>query len=338
MLVVKRDLLFFIFAFVVLFLFAGFRPVGLDNDSIAYVDFFNNIRYKNEYGFFTKEPTLWLFVYLSKNIIIWEYSRQILLLYAWVGVFVKLWSIYKVCEKKILGLVTYFFLFYILHEMTQIRVAVATGFFLYGLLNLAEGNRKAYLIKILIATLFHFSSIVALPLAFLCSKKINFYYIFLPILSLLISVVNFPMLALMKLTPVLPPFIGQKISVYLDLYKSGIFTDITLFNPFIVSIIGFYYFFYFNKDRFNREIEVLSFKITGWAIFVFYFFSALPVLAFRISEFYSVGLIVLLPLIHTWFKQKKLILLLVLSWMVAYFYFIMLAKNLNVEVIFELQN
>ena len=59
-----------------------------------------------------------------------------------------------------------------------------------------------------------------------------------------------------------------------------------------------------NYSKFKSKYDLILIKILGWAIFVWYFFSFMPVLSFRISEFLGIVTIILLADSALIFKDK----------------------------------
>ena len=72
-----------------------------------------------------------------------------------------------------LSVLTYFSYFFLLHEMTQIRVGVASGIILLSVPDIYNRNAKAFAFKNILAILFHYSASVFLLFYFVDGKKIN---------------------------------------------------------------------------------------------------------------------------------------------------------------------
>jgi hypothetical protein len=76
----------------------------------------------------------------------------------------------------------------------------------------------------------------------------------------------------------------------------------------------------------KSEYDILFIKILGLMLFSFYFLSAIPVLAFRISEFFGIVLIFLIPHIILTIKEKYIACIPLFIWLSVYFVFIMLLQ------------
>ncbi|NCB11587.1 MAG: EpsG family protein [Erysipelotrichia bacterium] len=173
---------------ILLILIAGLRPIGIDGDSLNYISVLHLSL--SEANFIDKEPTFWIINELNK-ILFAGNDQTFFLIFAIIGVSLKLYVIRQYSISPILSLLTYISMFFILHEMTQIRSGVAIGFVFWALFDLVQKRNVSFLIKILIATLFHYSAIVMLILYFLSRNKINcFFYFSLPFVGLFFSSTN----------------------------------------------------------------------------------------------------------------------------------------------------
>jgi len=302
--------LFFLFIIIsiVLIFISSFRPIGIDRDSLSYKKLIDSYINKGNISLRSKEPTFWLFVNIS-DLIFYNKVFGVLLFYSILGVGVKIYSIYKLSLRPFLSIVVYICLYFILHEMTQIRVGVASGIFLLSIIDIANKNPRKFLLKLILATLFHYSAIIMAPFYFLNKSKIKLkYYLYLPIIGLVLSL--FPHLIRFFLEIIInyfPTFISYKLNTYLGLINSGVHNQINIFNLYYLSLFLIYYFVLINYKKFKSQYDYIYIKILGWLLFLFYSFSFLPILSFRISEFLGLVLIILLPNSIYIFKQKILI-------------------------------
>lgn len=294
----------FIIFFVFLFFIAGFRPLDIDHDSENYARAIQSFIITHNYDFIRTEPFFYLIVDVSKflfnNVV-----RGVFILYAFLGVSLKLYAIKKNASFPLLSLIVYFCLYFVLHEMTQIRVGVAAAIFLLAIPDIVNRNWKSYLIKTALATSFHYVAIIMLFIYLINSKNNKqLFYLFLPLIGILLAITNFGKYFLMSMISFLPEFLSYKINIYLTLHEMGMHTEINVFNLYYSSLLIIYYFSIININKFKKEIDVLQIKILGWMLFSFYFFSFLPVLAFRISEFLAIVLIFILPDLISIVRQK----------------------------------
>ena len=115
---INYKLFLFIFLGLVLSLMAAVRIFGEDMDFFSYETYYDNIDYDNSKGY---EP---VFNYISKAIKAkgFEFS-SFLFIFSLISLVLKFFVLNKF-KFPIYSILIYFFVFYPLHEMTQIRVAV----------------------------------------------------------------------------------------------------------------------------------------------------------------------------------------------------------------------
>ncbi|HOK63557.1 MAG TPA: EpsG family protein [Soehngenia sp.] len=331
-LTISSNSFIFIFVGFVLILIAGFRPIGIDGDSLNYVSVLHISL--SEANFIDKEPAFWIINELNK-ILFGGNEQTFFLIFAILGVSLKLIAIRKYSLLPILSIFTYVSMYFVLHEMTQIRAGVATAIFLFALEDIKNRNFKGYFLKTILAMLFHYSAIIMLLVYFINPNKLNTkLFLTLPILGIILGI----LLAIFKdislsifsnITSVLPQFIGSKIELYILLLYDGKFSDINIFNFLYLSLIFIYYFSLLNYRKMKSQYDIIFIKISGIMLFSFYFFTFLPVLAFRVSEFFGVIFIFLIPHVLLTIKQKSIASIPFIIWLMIYFIFIMVMQNLH---------
>ena len=302
----------------ILVLFAGFREIGFDRDSFNYAMAIQSIDFSgfSNLDFLGKEPSFYLIAYAA-HWLFGDAVRGTFVIYALLGVTLKMAGIYRLSRIPLLSVIFYVSSYYLLHEMTQIRIGVASAIFLLAIPDIANKNFKAYITKAIFAILFHYSAIIMLLLyPILNTKMRNWFYYMLPILGLLFYFINRSVLEFVitniSILNFIPSFLSYKLILNLDLIQKGMYTEIRIFNLYYLSLMAIYYFCLVNMWRFKSDIDITLIKILGISLFTFFFLSFLPVFAFRISELLGIVIIILLASIVYIFKQKLLILLLVL--------------------------
>jgi hypothetical protein len=310
----------------VLVLIAGFRKVGLDRDSISYSRFITGVSFDGFLSLFNKEPFFWLIVEASK-LLFSDPVRGTFVVFAILGVLLKLYAIKKISPFPVLSVLVYICFYFILHEMTQIRVGVATAIFLIAIPDIANKNLRGFLLKTALATMFHYSSIIMVPLYFLTPKKHNkIFYMLLPYIGILFSATSIFSSHFNSVIPLLPDFIGYKINIYYELLRMGEMGGINVYNMLYSSLLVIHLFAMVNINRFKDPLVIISVKIFSWMLFLFYFFSFMPLLAFRFSEFFGVVLLLLLPSLIVIVRQKILT-----SVVVVYYSLLMLVNYLLIQ-------
>jgi hypothetical protein len=106
-------------------LIAGLRPIGLDRDSINYAEL---IQSTVDVNLLDKEPAFWI-IKRFNDIFFFGNIHTFFLIFATLGVSIKFLAIKRLSKLPLLSLIAYLSLYFILHEMTQIRAGVAAGLF-----------------------------------------------------------------------------------------------------------------------------------------------------------------------------------------------------------------
>lgn len=219
------------------------------------------------------------------------------LIYAIIGVLLKLLAIKKMSDLWFLSLIIYLSNFYILQEMTQIRVGVATGFFLLSIKYIYERNKYRFFLCFLGAFFFHYSSLIMLPIWFLSSKPNKKILMFSIPIAYLIYFIGFNIFQIS--IPI--PDIQDKLDMYNSLQGLGTdwMDEINVFNfVFLAKVLIFYVMLWkYNLLERKNIYFPLMFKVFCISLFVFPALATFPVAAFRVSEFYGVVEIILYPML-----------------------------------------
>lgn len=305
---IRQTFSLFIIA-VLLILVAGLRHPGVDGDSETYIDVFNNFgspaNYFKEYNvvsFF--EPAYYLIpsiigITLGLNYV-WVF-----LTFAIISISLKFVAITRLTHFALLSVLVYYSHFFILHDMTQIRTGVASAIILLSIPEIQKRNFVKFLLLITLGFLFHYSTIIFLPVFFLSSTKINKkFYLTLLFVPYILHFFKFNILSFLQLFKL--GFISDKIQLYNDLLEADIFTDINIFNIlFVVQLICCTVFILKSDLLFKKNKHALLLvKIYCIAAASFVLFSNVPVLAFRISELFGIVQIIVMPFILYIVKPK----------------------------------
>lgn len=286
--------LLYIFLGVLLVIIAGFREEDVVRDYINYVTYFH------EQDFLQVEPT---FVLISKGIYLFigPYPIYIFVLFAAIGVSLKLVAIKQLSSLWFLSLVIYISNFFILHEMTQMRAGIASALLLLCVKPIYERDLKRFLLFSLLGFLFHYSAIVILPLWFLGVKARKDFLMFsIPVAYL----IYFSGINLITTIPI--EVIQSKISIYQTLMELGDEESI-LINVFNFVFLGKIVLFYFLLYKYelivseNKYVPILM-KIYCISLLSYLVLAVMPPIATRINELFAIVEIVLLPLIYYAFK------------------------------------
>lgn len=142
--------------------FAAFRPIGITRDDLNYLEIFSSIcsstscnqwiQGARDWGWFSS-------VGLLKSIL--PSPRTMLLLGAG-GLVIKLWVIYRVSSQSMLALLLYFGVFYQILDLTQLRIAFASSFFILSFYLLTRVSFFAGSASAFVSGIFHKQAFVSL--------------------------------------------------------------------------------------------------------------------------------------------------------------------------------
>lgn len=281
--------LIYVAVVLIMFCLAAFRPIGIDKDSIMYTEMYTDPD-------FLVEPTFKWISSLSSFVL--GDVRGVFVVYALLAIPLKAYAINRLSEFSLLAVLVWLGHFFLVHDFTQIRAAVAVAIFIYSLKCLSEGKKKKYLISILIAILFHYSSIIYVPLVLLgnsdLSDKWKKFLLAIPLIGYAFAILNVDLFELIPL-----PFFQDKIKIYQEMKDKGVMAgdEINIFNVAFLLKLTIYYFLVSKYEILKEKAKYISLvlKIYGFSILFFLIFSFMPVLAYRGSEMYAVVEIIMIP-------------------------------------------
>ena len=290
----KTKLYGYSFICIALILITAFRPIGIDNDSENYEMYFLHFDdpiYEQfvefSYRFFAK------YLYL-----LFQDVHSIFFLYAILGLSIKFIAFRRLSPFTFLPIVVYMGNYFILHEFTQIRAAIASGLLLVAIKPLGEKKYIHTLLLTLIAIFFHYSSLLILPLFFLKNNDITSRQkIIWALIVPLGYLVYFSSISLASLPT---PYIGGKLEAYQNLKDQGFLDEVNVFNlVFLVNIVIYYFLLYmYDIIKEHYKYFPIMIKMMGMSLFTFPALSSLPVLSFRVSELYGISEIILFTSIY----------------------------------------
>lgn len=275
----RLDLLMVLF----LSLFSGSRMVGVDIDSVNYL----NLWFKSySLDQFSKEP-------ISKLIfhVVYNFGLEINFAF-FIFSFLTLLLLYKTCRKfnadfKIFILI-YLGYFFIVQNMMQIRIALALSIMSYSLCYYDKCNKK-FAIGFLLSILTHQSIAVCIIPCLICKIKrteIMLYTASVALSIQIISVFDYDIVGM--IINFFEGFVSsQKYETYSNSYLKGYyintFSILNLFNVTLLSLSTFCYIAVRNEEI--KEIE--KYITFGWCgIIAICLLKSLPSFGFRISEIF----------------------------------------------------
>lgn len=309
---------YYIFLCYVLMLIAGLRGKNVSQDYEEYALLFKEA---STYSFNQLEPIFFLIRYIPfyvfKNLSLFFFA------YAICGVLLKTIAIKKMSQHIFLSLLFYYVHFFLLHEMTQIRAGVATGFILLMIKELVDKNKIAAIYMYILAILSHFSACICIFIFFLNKEKIDsIKYAFIFPIGLCIYFLNIDPLTLISHFDL--GIITIKINTYKELLLQGQYNTIKIFNvQYLFHILTSYFFLFLNyQGLIKNKYTPLLIKVHIFALFIYIIMVNLPVIAFRTSELLFITEIILLPDLAYLMKpnKKAVIILCGIAIMILYLY------------------
>lgn len=256
---------------------------GLSRDYINYDIFFTNIRSAG-FGYIGAQRFELLFSFISWGLTLFIESN--LLVYAILVCFslsIKGFVMFSIVPSwRIMLFVSlfYFARFFPLHEMTQIRAAIAISFLLLSMTYSFESKKKMSLLFGLAALGFHLSSIVFIPFIYFYRKWRRSEIILLGLLVLILS---------FCLNELILRILAEKVQIVLSYISAG--PDVyKRINPFssavLLDLITIICGFCFWKKATDQMRHIIFLQIIGLAIY--WGFGSFGVFAHRWREMISV--------------------------------------------------
>ena len=315
----RYSKLFFIFLAIIFILIAGLKTVGVDMDSTTYVGMFSVFGSPfNYFKDYENNSFLEPGYYLIPSFITYTLSLKVLwvfLVFAVVGVSLKLLAITKLTDFTFLSALIYYSHYFILHEMTQIRAGIAAGILLLCIVQIQKKYFPKFLLLLIAGIFFHYSIVIFLPFYFLNSKQLNKVgYLALLIVPYVFVILNINILTVLQ-TFRLGVF-SEKIEMYNNLTNSGILDTIKIYSVVFLAQLVLCAAFILKSDLLVKQNKyaLLIIKINAVGLASLVFFSVIPVIAIRISELLRVVEIILIPFILYLIKPKYVGLLVVVGY------------------------
>lgn len=292
----KIPTLFLIVIGICMIITAVFRPEGMPDRNI-YLDNLLSLSQDNEIGYNYIEYIT--YNYLNKDFLI------LLLIMALLSIPIKLISIIEMSNLIWGSLLIYLSSKFILQDMIQMRAAVATGIFLYCCKFKLLSEWKKYFIGMGIGILFHWSALLMVPIWFLKTDKLkSWIYIMGIVISFICGYIGLYVTDSLNYVPI--PAINILYQGYLS--TNDIQSEFNLFSIVILSKIALTILLLANSQKLRQKNIAFIFMIKVYAIsfMIYALFSNVTVAAIRLSEFYQIVEVILLPILCLLFDNKTI--------------------------------
>lgn len=250
------------------------------------------------------EPSFKLIVRIAKFVIDNE-PIIMFILYSIIGVTLKLSAINILSNFKYLSIAIYLSQYFILQEMTQIRAGVAGGLFLLSIKPLYNKEWIKVILLLITASLFHYSAIALFLILFLNPYKLNkrFWLSLIPLVYLLRPLIYRILSLLVGIS------LGfEKIDAYIYALSNLSETTINIFSPIqIIRIfLAFIVVIYISNCIANTQYAYILIKIYILGVVCLVIFSAVNVIAYRVSELFLLSEIIIVPYLGYIIKPRPL--------------------------------
>ena len=288
-----KSELFLIITVLALSLLAGLRGAEVAKDYEGYQLVFDSIYDligKTDVFLPILEPGFSGIVIVFRTLFQYNYGLAIMLFFALLSVILKITAIKKLSFNPYLVILFYYSYYFFLHEMTQIRIGLASAIFFTSLIFYLKGNKKIFIMLILVATFFHYSAIMYLLLLFFDSKYFNkYFYSFMIGLSLILGYLKTPLLNFLGNFDT--STVSSRLSNYAGQVESGYAQNVNVFNTLnIINIATCLYFIIFipQLKLISDKPLTLFLKCNILSIFLLSLLSGVPSLAYRFSELFGI--------------------------------------------------
>ena len=301
-----------------LFFLASFRSPLFGPDVMSYVDSFNRLKYQSLASTFqiSKDASFYVFAQLLGKLGVSSQGWLAIL----SGIFI--FSLYKLIKEysidPYLSFIVVLSLGYFFFSLTGLRQALAMSILLLSFKFILERKIMFFILNVLFASLFHSSALIFIIAYPLSNIKVSKKHIFIPLIVLISS---------FFLEKLLRNFISALAwNESLKNYSNQ--EQFLTYSGFVIQLM-IIYFCYLNKKKIlsvnNKENTVLfNMLLIG---IIFQAFSSIIAEFFRVSYYFSIYCMVLIPRAIYSFKDKESRLIAYLLVFIALFSYVIWSKT-----------
>lgn len=319
-------------------LFAAWLSSSHSRDSQQYIQYYDSI-IAGDYVFV--EPTFRWLANFSYSFLGGHFA--LFFLYALISVSLKLYLIRRNSKFLFLSCVVYFSYFFLVQDSNQIRIGLASAFFLASFFFYIDRKYLFFLAAGVAASLAHYSCIVFLLIPF-CLVRSQRLGISVSVSYVVLSVFFVIFWGFSGVGDFFLEWASQydptgKMSAYVEMKKEGQFSSVNYLNRFLpISLFLIpLLFFYYRACSIDKNFSYFC-QMVCFGVFLFCFLSPLPVLAYRISDIFLGCCIFLFPFVCTAFRSVFLGGVLIFIYFLVnfyYFFLLLIILGLGLGLVYE---
>ena len=288
-----KRILYAVLGFVMVMI-AGLREVGSVPDTETYEDMF--YAKEGDITALLTEPSFKIISDILQSMSLGV--TGLFFTYALISIPIHLTALWKLSKMPFLTLTLYISYYYMMHDMVQMRGAVASGLFLWAIYFYVEHKKLYTLLLILLGTFFHYSAIAGLLIFFLGNGFPRWQRYFLYAIVPIGIVVYFTHFDIFSIIP--DEWGGLKLMKYRTMREKGMDDELAGWkfeiNILIWMRIVLYYCCIFYHDYLVKHFKYTSIaiKLQGLGFCFLFFVNALSqVVGNRMNDYFSVASILL---------------------------------------------
>ena len=224
--------------------------------------------------------------------------------FAGVSIALKFTAMEKMTKLVLGSVLVYISNIYILHDLIQMRCAVASGLMLQAIYFSVDKKWLWFAVSFVTAFLFHYSALAFVFILFLNTEKPRrLLFAGLVVVSYVLGIMGTTFGSLVALLPF------EFVQDALVMYQDNIYEEIDIFNAMQLLRVALCFFLLYFIDTISRHnrYAVLLVKIYAVSLSCLVLFSDLPVLAFRISELLLVAECLIVPMMYYAVKGPEIV-------------------------------
>lgn len=319
------KLIFFSLAVVVLILFAGLREEGVGADDLSYINKFHEIPdisywffgdYNYSFANAWMEPA-YIFLGACLKYFTTDYIYLFLLI-ATLSVGFASYNYYRYTHYVFFALLLFYVHTYLYRDLNQIRSAVAAALGLFLVFSLHHKQHLKSTLIIFFAAMFHMAALSYFVVFILSFFGISRKFMVLGVIfSVAVGAIGISYIILNALPGM--GFVTEKLSDYAD---SGYAESVKLFditnikNLFIFSLCIFFWKDLSRRAPYFQTLMLFYFVAVCWRIL----FNDFGIFAARISTFFAVVEVILIPAFLYIFRHKVLVGIVIILYASLIFY------------------